>query len=137
MDEDLPLSSLRRKKTKPRAKQKAASPRRTPSPRRSSKKSTKRAVLRAYSLDADLLGPVQNIHDFVSEHRKDVPVKIGFVVLGPEFPVLIEKQSQLDALPPGEYDAQIIYAHPTQAQLASLERRRRTSTVAQASRLKG
>ena len=96
-----------------------------------------RAMLKAYSLDAGLLGPVQNIHEFVSEHRKDVPVKTGFVVLGPDHPMLIEKQSQLDALPPGEYDAQIIYAHPTQAQLASLERRRRTSTVAKASRLKG
>ena len=94
-------------------------------------------MLKAYSLDAGLLGPVQNIHEFVSEHRKDVPVKIGFVVLGQDYPVLIEKQSQLDALPPGEYDAQIVYAHPTQAQLASLERRRRTSTVAKASRLKG
>ena len=132
-DEDLPLSNLRRKKT--RAKRKSRSPRRTPSPRRSSK--TTRAVLRAYSLDAGMLGDATNIRDFVSEHRKDVPVKIGFAVLGPEFPVLIEKQSQLDALPPGEYDAQIIYAHPTQAQLASLERRRRTSTVAKASRLKG
>ena len=95
-----------------------------------------RAMLKAYSLDAGLLGHVQNIHEFVSEHRKDVPVKIGFVVLGPDNPVLFEKQSQLDALPPGEYDAQIIYAHPTHAQLASLERRRRTSTVAKASRLK-
>ena len=132
-DEDLPLSSLRRKKT--RTKRKSRSPQRTPSPRRSSK--TTRAVLRAYSLDAGMLGDVTNIRDFVSEHRKDVPVKIGFVVLGPEFPVLIEKQSQLDALAPGEYDAQIIYAHPTQSQLASLERRRRTSTVAKASRLKG
>ena len=84
-----------------------------------------------------MLGDVTNIRDFVSEHREDVPVKIGFVALGPGFPGLMEKQSQLDALPPGEYDAQIIYAHPTQAQLASLERRRRTFTVAKASRLKG
>ena len=137
MDDDLPLSSLRRKKTKPRAKRRSASPQRTPSPPRgTSKKNEKRAVLRAYSLDAGLLGPVQNIHDFVSAHRKDVPVKIGFVVLGHDYPLLIEKQSQLDALPPGEYDAQIIYAHPTQAQLASLERRRRTSAVSKASRLK-
>ena len=139
-DDDLPLSSLRRKKKKPRAKIQSRSPRRTrtPSPPRlTSKKNEKRAVLKTYSLDAGLLGPVQNIHDFVSEHRKDVPVKIGFVVLGQNYPVLIEKQSQLDALPPGEYNAQIIYAHPTQAQLASLERRRRTSTVAKASRLKG
>ena len=137
--DDLPLSSLRRKKKKPKAKRQSRSPRRTrtPSPpRRTSKKSEKRAVLKAYSVDAGLLGLVQNIHDFVSEHRKDVPVNIGFVVLGPNYPVLTEKQSQLDALPPGEYDAQIIYAHPTQAQLASLERRRRTSTVAKASRLK-
>ena len=83
MDEDLPLSSLRRKKTKPRAKKKSRSPRRTrtPSPpRRTSKKNETRAVLRAYSLDAGLLGDLRNIHDFVSEHRKDVPVKIGFVV---------------------------------------------------------
>ena len=137
MDDDLPLSRLRRKKTKPRAKRRSTSPQRTPSPPRgTSKKNDKRAVLRAYSLDAGLLGPVQNIHEFVSEHRKDVPVKIGFVVLGHDYPLLIEKQSQLDALPPGEYDAQIIYAHPTQAQLASLERRRRTSAVSKASRLK-
>ena len=136
-DDDLPLPSLRRKKTKPKAKRRTASPQRTPSPpRRTSKKNENRAVLRAYSLDAGLLGDVRSIRDFMSEHRKDVPVKIGFVVLGPDFPVLIEKQSQLDALPPGEYDAQIIYAHPTQAQLASLERRRRTSAVSKASRLK-
>ena len=137
MDDDLPLSSLRRKKTKPRAKRRTASPQRTPSPPRgTSKKNENRAVLRAYSLDAGLLGDVRSIRDFMSEHRKDVPVKIGFVVLGPDYPVLIEKQSQLDALPPGEYDAQIIYAHPTQAQLASLERRRRTSAVSKTSRLK-
>ena len=133
----MPLSSLRRKKTKPRAKRRSTSPQRTPRPlRRTSKKNENRAVLRAYSLDAGLLGDVRSIRDFMSEHRKDVPVKIGFVVLGPDYPVLIEKQSQLDALPPGEYDAQIIYAHPTQAQLASLERRRRTSAVSKASRLK-
>ena len=78
---------------------------------------------------------MQNIHEFVSEHRKDVPVKISFVVLGHDYPLLIEEHSQLDALPPGD-DAQIIYAHPTQAQLASLERRRRTSVVSKASRLK-
>ena len=137
MDDDLPLSSLRRKKTKPIAKSRSASPQRTPSPPRgSSKKNETRAVLRAYSLDAGLLGDVRSIRDFMSEHRKDVPVKIGFVVLGPDYPVLIEKQSQLDALPPGEYDAQIIYAHSTQAQLASLARRRRTSVVSKASRLK-
>ena len=93
-------------------------------------------MFRAYSLDAGLLGPVQNIHEFVAEHRKDVPAKIGFVALGHDYPLLIEKQSQLDALPPGEYDAQIIYAHSTQAQLASLARRRRTSAVSKASRLK-
>ena len=134
-----PLSSLRRKKMKTRAQNKSASPRRTrtPSPpRRTSKKNEKRAVLKAYSLDAGLLGPVQDIHGFVSEHRKDVPVRIGFVVLGQKYPVLVKKQSQLDALPPGEYDAQIIYAHPTKAQLASLERRRHTSVVSKASRLK-
>ena len=137
MDDDLPLSSLRRKKTKPRAKRRTASPQRTPSPpRRTSKKNDKRAVLRAYSLDAGLLGPVQNIHEFVSEHRKDVPVKIGFVVLGQDYPVLIEKQSPLDTLPPGQYEAQIVYAHTTQAQLASLERRRHTRAVSKASRLK-
>ena len=98
MDEDLPLSSLRRKKTKPRAKKKSRSPRRTrtPSPpRRTSKTNEKRAVLKAYSLDAGLLGPVQNIHEFVSEHRKDVPVKIGFVVLGHDCPLLIEKQKSI------------------------------------------
>ena len=81
-------------------------------------------------------GDVTHIRDCVSEHREDVPVKIGFVVLGSDFPVLIKKQHQLDALPPGEYDARILYTHLTQAQLASLERRRRTSTVAEASRLK-
>ena len=133
----MPLSNLRRKKTKPRAKRRSSSLQRTPSPpRRTFKKNENRAVLRVYSLDADLFGDAGSIRDFMFEHRKDVPVKIGFVVLGPDFPVLIEKQSQLDALPPGEYDAQIIYAHPTQAQLASLERRRRTSAVSKASRLK-
>ena len=133
-DGDLPLSSLARKKTKPRSKRKTTSPQRTPSPRRNSKK--KRAVLKAYALDAGLLGDVTNIHEFASQNRKDLPAKVGFIVLGKDFPMLIDKQSQLDALPPGEYNAQIIYAHPTQAQLASFERRRRTNAVSKASRLK-
>ena len=93
-------------------------------------------MLKAYSLDAGLLGDVRIICESVSEYRQDVPVKIGFAVLGQTYPVLIEKQSQLDGLPPGVYDAQIIYAHPTQAQLASLERRRRTGAVSKAPRLK-
>ena len=132
-DDDLPLSSLRRKKAKPREKTKGFSPQRTPSlPRRN----TNRAVLNAYSLDAGLLGDVRFIHEFVSEHRTDALMKIGFAVLGRTYPVLIEKQSQLDALPPGVHDAQIIYAHPTQAQLQALDRRRRTVSVAKASRLK-
>ena len=132
-DDDLPLPSLRRNKAKPREKTKGFSPQRTPSlPRRN----TNRAVLKAYSLDAGALGDVKNIREFVSEHRKDVPVKIGFAVLGQTYPVLIEKQSRLDALPPGAYDAQIICAHPTQAQLQALDRRRHTVSVAKASRLK-
>ena len=119
-DDDLPLSSLRRKKAKPRKKTKGFSPQRTPSlPRRN----TNRAVLKAHSLDAGLLGDVRIIRESVSGHRQDVPVKIGFAVLGQTYPVLIEKQSQLDALPPGVYDAQIIYAHPAQAQLQALDRR--------------
>ena len=97
-DDDLPLSSLRRKKAKPREKTKGFSPQRTPSlPRRN----TNFAVRKAYSLDAGLLGDVRIIRVSVSGHRQDVPVKIGFAVLGLTYPVLIEKQSQLDALPPG------------------------------------
>ena len=131
MDDDLPLSSLATKKTKP-SKKRGASPKRSASPKRK----RKRAVLKAYTLDAGLLGEVTNIQDFISRNREDIPAKVGFVVLGQDFPMLIDKQRQLDALPPGEYNAQIIYAHPTQAQLESFERRRRTSGVAKASRLK-
>ena len=109
--------------------------RRTPSPPRSRGKK-KRATLRAYTLDAGLLGVVTNIQDFISRNRKDIPAKVGFVVLGQGFPMLIDKQSQLDALPPSEYNAQEIYPHPTQKQLAAFERRRRTSAVAKASRPK-
>ena len=52
------------------------------------------------------------------------------------YPIMIEKQAQLEALPAGEYNAQVLYAHPTQAQLEAFQRRRQTSSVSKASRLK-
>ena len=128
MDDDLPLASLAKKIRK----KKTLSKRTSRSPTRSKRR---RAVLRAYGLDARLLGEVTNIQDFIADHPKDVTAKIGFVILG-SYPVLIEKQAQLDALPPGDYNAQVIYAHPTQTQLETFERRNRTSGVAKASRPK-
>ena len=133
MDDDLPLSSLAKKKPKKKQSRRGTSPkRRSASPKRKKK----RAVLKAYTLDAGMLGDVTNINEFALQNRDAIPKKVGFVVLGKDFPMLIDKQSQLDALPPGEYNAQVIYAHPTQARLESFERRRRTSGVAKASRLK-
>ena len=118
----------------------AASPnkfrnRKSPSPKR--KQKPKRAILKAYNLDGQFLGDVRSIADFAIEHRKEVPTKVGFVLLGSAaFPILIDKQIQLDAMPAGEYPAQIIYSHPTQQQLESLGRKQRTNAVAKASRLK-
>ena len=130
-DDELPLSSLRRKKMK---KKRGSSPmRRTPSPMR---RLPRRAVMRVYGLDGKLLeDDVTNIHNFLAAHTKDLPAKVGFVILG-AYPILIEKQTQLDALPKGSYNAQVLYAHPTQAQLEAFQRRRQTSGVSKASRLK-
>ena len=74
-DDELPLSSLRRKKMK---KKRGSSPmRRTPSPMR---RLPRRAVMRVYGLDGKLLeDDVTNIHNFLAAHTKDLPANVGFV----------------------------------------------------------
>ena len=147
-DDDLPLASLARqskskrrhdKKKQTRRKSRSASPKKSRSKSPSSKRQQKpkRAILKAYNLDGQFLGDVRDIADFVVEHRKEVPTKVGFVLLGSAaFPILIDKQIQLDAMPAGEYPAQIVYSQPSQEQLETFGRKQRTNAVAKASRLK-
>ncbi len=132
MDDDLPLASLAMKKTKRKRNASTASRARSVSPRRSKK----RAVLRAYGLDGELMGEVTRIHEFIADHPKGLPLKIGFVVLGAAGPILMETQAQLGALPAGMYNAQVIYTHPTKKQLEAFQRRLQTTSVGKASRLK-
>ena len=128
MDDELPLASLAKKRSR-----KKATSKRSASPKR---RKTKRPTLRVDGLNGKLLeDDVTNIQDFLASHTKELPAKVGFVMLG-AYPIMIEKQAQLDALPPGEYNAQVLYAHPTQAQLEAFQRRKQTSGVAKASRLK-
>ena len=130
MDDDLPLASLAKK----RSRKKASSNRKSTSPKR---RKARRATMKIYGLDGKLMeGDVTDIQDFLAAHTKDVPAKVGFVMLGASYPIMIQKQTQLDALPPGEYNAQVLYAQPTQAQLEAFQRRKQTSGVSKASRLK-
>ena len=117
-DDDLPLAALarqsKRNKKKRTRKSRSASPTKfrnskSPSPKRKQQK-PKRAILKAYNLDGEFVGDVRDIADFVVEHRKEVPASVGFVLLGSAgFPILINNQMQLDALPAGEYTAQIVF----------------------------
>ena len=144
-EDDLPLAALarqskrRQNKGKQTRKSRSASPNKvrskSPSPKR--KQKPKRAILTAYNLDGQFLGDVRSIADFAIEHRKEVPTKVGFVLLGSAaFPILIDKQIQLDAMPAGEYPAQIVYSQPSQEQLETFGRKQRTNAIAKASRLK-
>jgi hypothetical protein len=148
-DDDLPLVSLAREKQKGKgpmkSRKKSASSKspkpsrkKSSSPKRNQKKTLRRAILKAYTVAGELIGDVRGIADFVVEHRKEVPAKVGFVLLGSAgFPIFIDKQSQLDSMRAGEYPAQIVYSHPSQEQLDALSRRKRTNAVKQtASRLK-
>ena len=128
MDGDPPLASSAKERSRKKAsKRKSASPKR---------RKTKRPALRVYGLDGKLLeNDVTNLQDFLASHTKELPAKVGFVMLG-SYPIMIEKQAQLEALPAGEYNAQVLYAHPTQAQLEAFQRRKQTSGVSKASRLK-
>ena len=89
-DDDLPLAALarqsKRNEKKRTRKSRSASPnksrkRKSPSPKRKQQK-PKRAILKAYNLDGEFVGDVRDIADFAIEHRKDVPAKVGFVLLG-------------------------------------------------------
>ena len=125
-DDDLPLAALarqsKRNKKKRTRKSRSASPTKSrnsksPSPKRKQQK-PKRAILKAYGLGGEFVGDVRGIAEFVVEHRKDVPAKVGFVLLGSAaFPIFLNNQMQLDLLPAGEYTAQIVYSHPSQEQL--------------------
>ena len=143
-DDDLPLAALakqsKRNKKQRTRKHRSASPNKSrsksPSPKRKQQK-PKRAILKAYGLGGEFVGDVRGIAEFVVEHRKDVPAKVGFVLLGSAgFPILINNQMQLDALPAGEYTAQIVYSHPSQEQLETFGRKQRTNAVVKAARLK-
>ena len=144
-DDDLPLAALarqsKRNEKKRTRKSRSASPnksrkRKSPSPKRKQQK-PKRAILKAYNLDGEFVGDVRDIADFAIEHREEVPAKIGFVLLGSAaFPILIDKQIQLDAMPAGEYPAQIVYSQPSQEQLETFGRKQRTNAVVKAARLK-
>ena len=139
-DDDLPLSSLarqsKRNKKKQTRKPLSASPSKSRSKSPSSqrkKNKPKRAILKAYNLAGEFVGDVRSIADFVVEHRKEVPASVGFVLLGSAgFPILIDKQMQLDAMPAGEYPAQIVYSQPSQEQLETFGRKQRTNAVAKA-----
>ena len=146
-DDDLPLAALarqskrRQNKKKQTRKSRSASPNKSrnsksPSSKRKQQK-PKRAIVKAYNLDGQFVGDVRSIADFAIEHRKEVPTKVGFVLLGSAaFPILIDKQIQLDAMPAGEYPAQNVYSQPSQEQLETFGRKQRTNAVAKASRLK-
>ena len=129
-DDELPLSSLWRKSKSPKHKGKtktglSPSPRR----RRSKGKSPKKTTLRVYGLNGDLLGDATDIAAFKIAHKKDIPAKIGFVVLGPAGGYMIDNQQQLDAIPAGNYPAHAVFIHPTEAQLRALNRRRTINDV--------
>ena len=123
--DELPLSSLWRESKSPKRKGKTKTSR-SPSPRRrhSKGKAPKKTTLRVYGLNGDLLGDVTDIAAFKIAHKKDIPAKIGFVVLGPAGGYMIDNQQQLDALPAGDYPAHAVFVHPTEAQLRALNRRR-------------
>ena len=144
-DDDLPLAALarqskrRQNKKKQTRKSRSASPKKSRSKSPSSKRQQKpkRAILKAYNLDGEFVGDVRGIAEFVVEHRKDVPAKVGFVLLGSAaFPIFLNNQMQLDLLPAGEYTAQIVYSHPSQEQLETFGRKQLTNAVVKAARLK-
>ena len=143
-DDDLPLAALakqsKRNKKQQTRKPRSASPNKSrsksPSPKRKQQK-PKRAILKAYGLGGEFVGDVRGIAEFIVEHRKDVPAKVGFVLLGSAaFPIFLNNQTQLDLLPAGEYTAQIVYSHPSQEQLETFGRKQRTNAVVKAARLK-
>ena len=134
-EDDIPLSSLWRESKSPKRKGKTKTSR-SPSPRRrhSNGKAPKKTTLRVYGLNGDLLGDVTDIAAFEIAHKKDIPAKIGFVVLGPAGGYMIDNQQQLDALPAGDYPAHAVFVHPTEAQLRAFNRRRATSEVSKRAR---
>ena len=128
--DELPLSSLWRESKSPKRKGKTKTSR-SPSPRRrhSKGKAPKKTTLRVYGLNGDLLGDATDLAAFKIAHKKDIPAKIGFVVLGPSGGYMIDNQQQLDAIPAGNYQAHAVFVHPTDAQLRALNRRRATNEV--------
>ena len=144
-DGDLPLAALarqskrRQNKKKQTRKSRSASPKkpRSKSPSSKRQQKPKRAILKAYGLDGEFVGDCRDIAEFIVDRRKGVPAKVGFVVLGSVgFPILINNQMQLDALPAGEYTAQIVYSQPSHEQLETFGRKQRTNAVVKAARLK-
>lgn len=140
MDDELPLSSLEsshtRKKKKSKGKPRRSrtrSPARIPSPL-GSKKNNKRAVLRVSALSGEQVGIVKNIKDFASE--QDEPMKIAFAISGTSSLILIKTQQEMDALPPGVYDAQMILTAPTKGELEAFARKRKTNAISKPARLK-
>ena len=123
-DDELPLSSLWRQSKSPKRKGKtktglSPSPRR----RRSKGKAPKKTTLRVYGFNGDLLGDATDIAASKLAHKKDIPAKIGFVVLGPAGAYMIDSQQQLDAIPAGNSHAHAVFVHPTEARSRAFNRR--------------
>ena len=129
------LSSLWRESKSPKRKGKTKTSR-SPSPRRRHEKgkAPKKTTLRVYGLNGDLLGDATDLAAFKLAHKKDIPAKIGFVVLGPAGGYMIDNQQQLDAIPAGNYQAHAVFVHPTDAQSRALSRRRTINDVSKRAR---
>ena len=134
-EDDIPLSSLWRESKSPKRKGKTKTSR-SPSPRRrhSKGKAPKKTTLRVYGLNGDLLGDVTDIAAFKIAHKKDIPAKIGFVVLGPAGGYMIDNQQQLDAILAGNCPADAVVTHPTEAQIHALSPRRTINDVSKRAR---
>ena len=81
----MPLASLAKK----RSRKKATSKRKSASPKR---RKTRRPALRVYGLDGKSLeNDVTHLQDFLASHTKELPAKVGFVMLG-AYPIMIENK---------------------------------------------
>ena len=86
------------------------------------------------NLAGDLLGEVSDIRRFKLEAQHETPVKTSFVVQGPDRLWVIKHQNQLDALPPGRYDANVAYSLPTERELKIHERKKSMHALARSGR---